>query len=486
MAEPTKPPGTREQERVLGLGSATGVCIASMIGMGIFTVTGVVGPSLVTDTNVLLVWIIAGGLAFCGAISVAEIGAMRPCASSQYVFIHEALGPIFGYLNGMATVVVGYLAAIAVIAIIAGAYLQGVFPSIDSKITATAILLTMAIVHGTTVVGGTWLNNLLVILKIGLVLFFILAGLLMTAEPYVIDPSLLDAVKVERPDLALASMPTGLDAAEQLAFLRNVQGPPPLSSAMAIAVVVVGFAYLGWSNSCDVGGEVKKPKRNLPASIIASVGIVTLLYLIINIAYLRYVPPAAMLELLPNGDIESMANLGAVVAEQLFGEIAGNLIALAIFALLVSTLSTVTMTCGRVLSAMSWKGELPMVIGRLNRRGAPTAAIAIQSIIAIPIVWIAGLSALLDYIGILVTIMVSLTMISIFVMRRRKPNEERPYRIPLFPIPPLVYIAATIWIIISAALRDPLPLLASLGTLVLFLALRPLLRVSAENSGAPE
>ena len=235
-------------------------------------------------------------------------------------------------------------------------------------------------------------------------------------------------------------------------------------------------ATLGWSNSCDVGGEVKNPERNLPASILTSVGLVTLLYLLINVAYLRFISPAAMLEINEKGEVMEMANLGAVVAERMFGDVAGNLIALAIFALLVSTLSTATMTSARVIAAMSWKHEIPRVFGTLSRRGTPLAAIATQAVLAIPIIWISGLSALLDYIGILLTILVSITMTSIIVMRVRKPDEPRPFRIPFFPIPPLIYIAVTAWLIISAIIDDPKPLLASLGTIVVCLILKPLLR----------
>ena len=481
MAGDSSPTGTRVQKRVMGLGTATGICIASMIGMGVFTVTGVVGAELISNTNVLLVWVFCGLLAFSGAISVAEIGAMRPRASAQYVFVHEALGPTVGYINGIITSIVGYIASIAVVAFVAGIYLQNVFPQVDFRITATVILLLLTCIHGFTVGGGTWVNNVLVVLKIGLVVFFIVAGFSFTAEETLIDPQLIEAVKAQRPELLLASMPENLSVAQQMAFLREAEGPRPFSAAIGGAIAVVTFAYLGWSNSCDVGGEVKNPARNLPASILTSVGLVTLMYLLINVAYLRFVPPAAMLELNSDGEVVEMANLGAVVAERMFGDVAGNLIALAIFALLVSTLSTVTMTSARVIAAMAWKKEIPHVFGALSRRGAPLVAMTSQALIAIPIIWISGLSELLDYIGILLTILVSITMTSIIVMRIRKPDEPRPFRIPFFPIPPLIYIAVTIWLIVSAIIEDPRPLYASLGTIVVCLLLKPILRQKQDS-----
>lgn len=469
-------PQTQEQPRVLGLGSATGICIASMIGMGIFTVTGVIGADLVSETNVMLAWVFAGVLALCGALSVAEIGAMRPHASSQYLFVHDALGPACGYLNGIVTALIGYIASIAVLAIVTGLFLQGIVPALDARVTATVLLLAMGVLHGSTVIGGMRFNNVLVVLKIVIVLFFIGAGFFLAADPFVIEPNLLEAVRTARPESILAAMPANLDSAAQLEYLRTADSPGPFSAAVAVGVVAITFAYLGWSNSCDVGGEVKRPERNLPLSVIGSVGLVMVLYLLANLAFLRVVPAAAMVELNGQGEVVPMTNLGAVVAQQIFGDVAGTLIALVIVGLFISTLSTVTMTCGRVIAAMSWKHELPRALGTLNTRGAPTNAIALQTVIAVPIIWIAGISAMLDYIGILVSIMVSLTMLSIIVMRFRQPAALRPFRVPLYPIPPLVYIAATLWIIVSAIMADPKPLFASLGTLLVFLLIRPFLR----------
>lgn len=468
--------GTREQKRVMGLGTATGICIASMIGMGIFTVTGLWGSVLVSETNLILTWVIAAILALAGAISVSEIGAMRPHAGAQYLFNREALGSNVGYLNGMVSIFIAFLSSMAAIALVAGQYLEGVIPQLPGPITATVVLLVFAFVHGTTVVGGSRVNNLLVFMKVGLMLFFILAGFLVTREVQPIDPALLEAVKAQRPELTLAQMPAGLTAEEQDAFLRSATGPAPLSAAVGLAVLGVTFAYAGWANSCVVGGEVRNPERNLPASVLGSVGLVAVIYLLVNIAYLRFIPPAAMLELDANGNVKEMANIGSVMATRIFGKVAGDVLAIAIFTLMVSTLSTVMMACGRVITAMSWKGELPEIFGRLNARGAPASAMVLQALVAIPIVWISGLKDLLSFIGILISCMICLTMISIIVMRRKQPNAHRPFRIPLYPIPPLLYVGVVGWMVVSSAL-DPdgwKPLMASAGAVIVLLLLKPI------------
>merc|ERR1711965_1035576 len=103
------------QKRIISGFSATGICVASMIGMGIFTVTGVIGSDLGSTTNLLLAWVIAGVVALAGALTIGELGAMRPKASAQYVIVHDSLGSSWGYLNGMITLFIGYIAAMAAI-----------------------------------------------------------------------------------------------------------------------------------------------------------------------------------------------------------------------------------------------------------------------------------------------------------------------------------------------------------------------------------
>ena len=134
------------------------------------------------------------------------------------------------------------------------------------------------------------------------------------------------------------------------------------------------------------------------------------------------------------------------------------------------------MTCGRVIAAMASKGELPVAAGRLNRRGAPTLAIVVQIAASIGIVWITGLKALLEYVGVLVTIAVALTMASAILFRLRRPDEPRPFRMPLFPVPPLVSIALGVWLVTSAAIEDWRPVAASAATLAVMLVARPILR----------
>jgi len=471
-------PSPDEQRRVIGLGSATGICVASMIGMGIFTVTGVVGADLGSTTNLMLVWVIAGVVALAGALTIGELGAMRPKASAQYVIVHESLGPTCGYLNGMITLFIGYIAAIAAIAIVAGEYIQDLAPWTDARITATVLLLGLGVIHAITVIGGKRFNDGLVILKVLVIVGFIVAGLTMTVDPIVPDAALIEAARIAIPGSPLATIPADASGPEILEHLRNAPSPPLFSAAIGLAVITISFAYLGWSTAAEVAGEIRNPGRSLPLAIIGSVLAVGTLYLLMNVVYLRVMTPAAMLELDSDGTIVPMANIGAVAARHLFGEVGGRLVIAMIVVLFVSTLSVSVMTSGRVVAAMSWKKQLPPSWGTLNRRGAPTLAIVLMIAGTIPLVWASGLKALLEYVGVLTTFAVCLTMLSVMVQRVRAPDLPRPFRIPLYPIPPLLSLGLGAWLIVTAAIEDIVPVLASIATLGAMLAARPMLRPS--------
>ncbi len=473
--------GASSQQRVIGPASATGICVAAMIGSGIFTVTGVVGANLGSVTNLMLAWGIAGVIALAGALTIAELGAMKPKASAQYVVVHESLGPVWGYLNGMINLFIGYIAAIAAIALVTGDYIENLAPRVDARAAATALLLGLGVVHSITVLGGKRCNDGLVILKVLLIVAFIVAGLSVAIDPLLPSAELIAAARTALPGSALATIPAGAGSAEILEHLRSAPAPPAFSAAIGLAVVTISFAYLGWETAADVAGEVHDPGRSLPIAIIGSVLAGGTIYLLMNLVYLRVMPPAAMLQVNADGSLAPMVDIGAVTARHLFGELGGQVIIGMIVLLFVSTLSVAIMLSGRVMAAMSWKGQLPTSWGALNRRGAPSVAIWLVVGSTIPMVWVSGATALFEYVGVLLTVAVCMTMISIMVQRARFPELPRPFRIPLYPLPPLISIGLGLWLIVAAAMEDWLPVAASVVTVAAILGAKPLLQ---RNLGA--
>ena len=470
------------QKRVISGLSAMGICIASTIGSGIFTVTGVIGPGLVTTSNLMIGWIVGGLVAICGGLAVAELAAMRPQASAQYVVVHEALGPSFGYLKGMITLLIGYISALAAVAMVAGSYIENLVPAMDPRISATALLLILGTIQAITVLGGQRFNDVLVAFKVTLIVAFIVVGFILMGEPLLPSNELIAAAKSADPGSVLATVPAGGSPAEIESHLRSAVGPAAFSGVMGLAIISISFAYLGWSTAAEVAGEIRRPGRNLPLAIIGSVILIGILYLLMNVVYTTAIPPTAMVELGSGGGIEPMADIGAVVADHILGRRGGMLVTGAIVFLMISTLSTGLMTGGRTIAAMSWRGELPARAGMLNRNGAPTIAIVSMLALTIPIVWSSTIASLFEYVGLLTTIAMMLAMISVIVMRFRNPTLPRPFRIPLYPVPPLISLGIGGWLVASAIVENWVPVLVTGLTIAAIIGLRPLLTTDAKSS----
>ena len=414
-----------------------------MIGSGIFAVPGLVGPSLGTPFNVVLAWVLGAVLALCGGFIVAEIAAANPRAGSVYNTIHGTLGAGTGYLFGMVSVLVGYIASLSVVALIAAAYAHHFMPDIDVRLLATAFIAVPAAVHAVRVVAGARLNDAFVALKLAIMAVFIGAGLFIDIEPVT----------------ALATAPVP---------------PAPLSIAVGAAVISINFAYLGWASVNTVAGEVRNPQRTLPLAILGAVAVVTVTYLLINIVFMKAIEPAAMVG--PDG--EPMADIGAEVARMFFGETGGDIVSLAILAILLSTLTTMLFTGSRLLLAMSWRGELPEALGRTNATGAPMNSMMLYGGIAIVLLWLAPVSELLEYAGLLTTFCASLAGVAVLVLRHKV--RKRPFSMPLHPLPTCVFLGLSVWLLVSSAVADLVVTLASIGTIVAIVLLRPLLTRTVE------
>ncbi|MDP7030587.1 MAG: APC family permease [Phycisphaerales bacterium] len=425
--------------RHLSVFSGIGICAASMIGSGIFTVTGFIGPSLGTNANVLLAWLLGGLLSLAGALTVAELAANRPVPGALYVAARETLGPRLGFVNGVVTVLVGYIAAAAFIASVLGTYVASLVPGLPPMLTALLLVGALTALHGRWLRSGARINDAMAALKVVVLLAFAIAGLLVTPA----DP--IDAPAIATP-------------------------PAAWSAAVGAAVVSISFAYLGWSAAADVAGELKRPARSIPMSIVSSVVLVTGLYLLVNVAYLRAVTPQAMVD--PESG-EPMADIGAVASTALFGSAIGTVMTLAIIAILLSTLSTMLFTGGRVLVSMARQGEAPAMLERAGPHGAPAAATWAQALLIIPFIVLPTLGGLLEYIGLLITFAASMSGFAVLVRRAR--GEPRVWSMPAHPVPVAVFLLLSGWLAASAAIDTPMTAVYSGGTLLLIILLRPVL-----------
>ena len=436
---------TSDHFRVVGPIGAIGIIVASMVGSGIFTLTGKFGAKVGSEENVLAAWLIGGVLALAGGLSLAELGAMIPCSGGSVEFARRAFGRTTGYLVAMVTILSGYFLSIAAVGLMLAEYVNKVVPQpLDLTTVALGTIVLAFVSQLPGLRAGYAFNTALSILKIAFVAAFVAAGL---AWPF-------DA-RIEAPAAAASAAVPGL-----------------LSAAVASATLSVSFAYLGWSTGADIAGDIERPGRNVPLGILGAIGIVFVLYIGVNLVYLRVIDPLAMTE--PDGS--EMQAIGAVTATHLFGAAAGRVLAGVIALLFFSTMVSGTITAARILESMAHAREIPAAAGVRNAHGVPVNGLVITLVASAASLAIGNLDDIFGLLTVLINIFSSLSVAAVIVLRRTMPDAPRPFRVPLYPFTPILYLALAGWSIVASVIEGGWKaVIASLATVVILLIIKPLL-----------
>ncbi|MEZ4367129.1 MAG: APC family permease [Kofleriaceae bacterium] len=412
--------------RQLGARAAAAIVVANMIGTGVFTSAGYQAASLHDPMTMLLTWVVGGVIALCGAASYAELGAMLPRVGGEYVYLREAYHPAVGAMSGWASLSAGFSAPIAAAAILFAAYVGAVIPGLGSStaqhVVAIGLIVAMTAMHGfDTVVGGA-VQAVMTAAKAVLIAGFVLAGLLLGDGDWG----------------HLASRAGGLD---------NVG-----TSAFAVSLMYVSFAYSGWNAAAYMAGEIEAPQRNLPRALLLGTGSVMVLYILLNLVFLYALPPEVLAGAPGQPPIHEV---GDAAARALFGPTAGTLVSTLIALALVSAVSAMVMTGPRVYTAMADDGALPAWLGRRTARGVPLRAVVLQGLLAIVIVLATDLGGVIRYVGFTLAVFAALTVAAVFVLRARQPAATRPYRTIGYPVTPLLFVVTSAWIAQAQIRENP-------------------------------
>ncbi len=422
-------------DRPLGAAHGAALVVASMIGTGIFTTTGVLLASLRSPGLVLAVWVGAGVLALCGAAVYAELGAMMPRAGGEYVYLSRAFHPAVGFLSGWIGLLVGFAAPAAAGALAFGRYAHEVFPALPQRLVALALIAAVTCAHLFDVRFGARLQATLTALVVALIVVFI-GGAIASGRG---DWSNL-AGSFAGPSPAAKGGVAGADA-----------------GALALGLVYVSYAYFGWNSAAYVAGELREPTRTLPRALIAGTGLVTALYVALNVVFLWAVPPAAL-----SGQIA----VAHVVAAALFGSRGALLLSSLVALALAGSVSAFMMSGPRISVAMAEDGLFFRALGRVGPRGAPTAAVALQGALAFVAAATATFDPILVYVGFTLTVSAGATVLAAFVLRAREPRAERPHRAWGWPLSGSLFLASAIFMTAFALHDRPRESAAGLLTLL--------------------
>lgn len=422
--------------RTLGLFSGTMAVVGGIIGSGIFINSAIVAQRVGTTGLTLGVWVLGGVLALIGAFCFGELGQRRPNAGGQYVYIREALGSLPAFLYAWALLLViatGAIAAVAVTFTTYAAPLLGLGPDAARPLAAAAIL-ALTIVNYVGVKPAAITTNIFTVLKLAALAFLIIVGLLLTGG-----------------------------SAPATAAPIVIENFNPLT-AVAMALVPVLFAYGGWQQTNFIAEEIIEPRKNLPRALVAGVIIVVLVYTLANVTYIY--------ALGVDGLAASTAPASDVLRNRL-GSIGGTIISLGIAASAFGFLNLVIMVSPRVYQTMAADGLFFPSFARLDPKfQTPTIAIAVQGVWSVILLWSGRYGQLLDYVVFCDWIFFGLSVVSLFVLRKRDAaagviDPPDAFRVPGWPITPAIFVAAAAYVVIGSILSNPLNALLGAGILAL-------------------
>lgn len=423
-------------KRQLGLFDSVMIISGDMIGIGIFVTTGVIAETLPSPGGVLLIWIVGGLLALAGALSCAELSASLPYAGGDYVYIREAYGKFMGFLSGWSSFLVTFSGAIAFLAVGFTGFMAFFFPGLGSEeallslaIPGFSIKITLGTVFSIIVVAlisalhclgvrqGSVTQNILTTLKIGSLLGIIFLGLFFGKGSVAHFAPLFDWEKI-----------TNL-------------------SLFGAAFIPAIFAYSGWNAIIYIAGEVKEPERNLPRALLLANLIVIALYLAVNAVYIYGVPVTEM---------KGALRVSEAATTALFGRQTSVWITAMITVSILGALNVVTMIGPRIYYAMAQDGLFFQRLSQLHPTfGTPTSAIIVQAIWACFLIVTGTFGTLFTYVSVIIVLFSALTVGSVIVLRWNRPDLNRPYKMWGYPLVPILFILAHLWIAWGSLIEKP-------------------------------
>jgi basic amino acid/polyamine antiporter, APA family len=450
--------------RGLGLLDSTMIVAGSMIGSGIFIVSADIARQTGSAGGLLLTWIITGILTIFAALSYGELAAMMPKAGGQYVYLRESYSPLWGFLYGWTLFLVIQTGTIAAVAVAFARFLGVLFPAVSpntylvppinlsgsyaislsvQQLVAVALIVFLTILNTQGLKLGKMIQNVFTSAKTLSLLILILLGIFVGGAAGTFSANFADLFT---PQNAAVIKP-------DFAFLPEVSVEGGLFALVVVfCVAQVGslFSSDAWNNITFTAGEVKDPQRNIPLSLVLGTGLVISLYILANFAYLATLS-VSQIQNAPEDRV------GTLALDTIFGSGGAVIMAIAIIISTFGCNNGLVLAGARVYYAMAQDNLFFKATGKLNKNHVPAVALILQCVWACFLVLprtrsgklVAGVEeygnlygALLDYVVFAVLIFYILTIVGLFILRRTRPDAERPYKAFGYPLIPAVYIAA--------------------------------------------
>jgi basic amino acid/polyamine antiporter, APA family len=408
--------------------TATAIVVADMVGIGVFTSLGFQVADITSGFALIMLWVVGGAVAICGALCYAELATMLPRSSGEYNFLRQIYHPAFGFVAGFVSATVGFAAPTALAAMAFGIYFKAVWPDAPPLPLGLGLTWLVAAVQLAGLRSGSVFHNAWTAFKLALIVVFIVAGF---------------AVGDSQP---ISFAPHGGEL------------PIMLGAPFAISLVFVTYSYSGWNAATYIAGEVRDPAKNLPRALLIGTAIVIVLYVGLN---------AVMLATTPLTELKGQIDVAMVAGRHIFGGIGARLVGALISLGLVSSISAMMWIGPRVTMTMGEDMPVLRLFARKSKTGVPAIAILFQLVVSNLLLLTQSFEKVLDFIQFSLTFCSFFAVLGVIKMRITHPDLPRPYRAWGFPVTPVVFLSLTAFMMYYLVVNRPLQ---SLGSMALMAA----------------
>ena len=470
--------------QAITLTDATMLVAGSMIGSGIFITSAAMARTLGSPMWLLAAWVLTGVITLLGALTYGELAAMFPRAGGQYVFLRESMGPLMGFLYGWTLFLVIQTGTIAAVAVAFGRFLGVLWPTISPDLYGWFPRASLCVGwlgctdQANAIELGLSPQRLVALISIAVLTWINLRGV---REGKFVQTSLTLIKTSALALLILLGITIGRNATAIAAnfssgnFAGNVDVTGAFIVAFGAALVGSLFSSDAWNNVTFAAAEVHNPKRNLPLALLFGTGLVTVLYVMANVAYLNVLPmngAEGAATALARGVAHATQDRVATAAlEVIFGAAGATIMAIAILISTFGCNNGLILAGARVYYAMARDGLFFRKVGTLNARRVPAAGLVVQSIWVALLCLTGSYGQLLNYVIFAALVFYALTTIGLFILRAKRPDIERPYRTVGYPVLPALYIALTTAVMILILLSPSTRQDAFLGLAIVLLGI---------------
>src|SRR6266480_5119526 len=418
--------------RSVGFLTACSIVIANIIGTGIFTSLGFQLANIQSGFALLMLWVVGGVAALCGALCYGELSAALPRSGGEYHFLSQIYHPALGFMAGFVSATVGFAAPIALAAMAFGRYFAGVFDLGSPVVLSFVVVWVVTIFHLWNLQVGSAFQNLSTLVKLLLIGALIAAGFFVEAKQ------------------PISFLPVSGDTSSIF------------SGAFAVALVYVMYSYSGWNAAAYITGEIKRPDKNVPRSLLVGTSIVIVIYVLLNAIFLATTPIA---------ELKSQLEVALIAGKHIFGSAGGRVVGAVICLGLISSISSMTGIGPRVSMSMGEDHWLLRLLGRKNRDCVPTNAIVLQLLIINLLLLTRSFESVVQYTQFSLLLCSLLTVVGVIVLRSTQPALPRPYLVWAYPFPPIAFATVTVWMMIYLLRSKTTESFAALTTMLVGLLL---------------